>query len=121
MSLATREGILGCKDADTSEIAIDCWGTLRIRSLTAMERLMLARDYAKENLTPELATEFYCKLIVLAVVDEAGDQVFVGEDLDGLQAKNWRMLEQAAQEILRFNGLTADAVEDREKNSVSDR
>lgn len=105
MARSTRDQILKSKDWDTKDIQVDGWGTVGIRSLSAKERLGLATEFSGDKLTNEKATEFYVRLVHMAVIDDNGDPVFSNGDAALLAERNWNRLETVANEIMSFNGM----------------
>jgi hypothetical protein len=117
MSLATKQAILASQDWDSEEFEVQKWGTVRIRALSALERLNLVREFNAGQVTNEKAFEFFVRLIAISVIDEAGRQVFdMNGDLEALQTRSWKRLQEVADRIMVFNGMNKAAAEDDEKN-----
>jgi hypothetical protein len=116
MSLATKQGILTAQDWDSEEFEVPKWGTLRIRALSAMERLNLVREFNAGQVSNEQAFGFFVRLIAMSVVDSEGRQMFdLNGDLEALQTRSWQRLQFVADRIMQFNGMTSGN-EDSAKN-----
>ena len=114
MSLATREAILAARDWRHEDIEVPGWGTVRIRELSAAEYTEFAREFAGVTTGDVEALKLFGRLVVAAVVDEQGEQLFTAADLEVVQCKSLRTLQYVAEQILRFNGIGGD--EGAEKN-----
>lgn len=117
-SILTREAIFKAKDWDYDEFAVPKWGgTLRIRALSAGERLRLAQEAGGEQIEGEQAFRFFAKLICLSVVDAEGEPVFdLERDYEPLLSRDWGTLQLVAQRIMAFNGMQGDDVQELAKN-----
>jgi hypothetical protein len=116
VALANKRSILDAIDWDYEEFDVQDWGRLRIRALSAAERLKLSQEYGEGDLTPSRALRLYAWLIVASVVDEDGRQVFDSSDYEAIENRNWNRIEAIAERIFAFNGMSANAVEELEKN-----
>jgi len=117
VALATKQSIASSKDWEFTDIEVPKWGTVRIRSLSAKERLDLVEQVQGRDLTNEEAMGFYAGLIAMAMIDEAGDPVWtMPDDMEVLQQRDWSKLEQVGKEIMSFNGMDADTNEEIAKN-----
>ena len=117
MTLASKAAIFAAQDWDCKEIDVPSWGRIKIRSLSAQERLDLAKQFSGNRLTNEEACNFFCRLIAMAVVDEDGRQVFDLEgDIQALSTRNWARLKTVADEIMSFNGMNESESKTIEKN-----
>lgn len=106
MGLATKQQILESCDWDFDEFDVEKWGRVRIRALSAKERLDLVGEFGSGGLSNDQAAGFFCKLIALAVVDEANRQVFdMNGDIEKLKSRNWNRLQFVADRIMEFNGM----------------
>jgi len=118
MGLLNRETILAAIDWSYEEFEVPKWGgTLRIRALSAKERLQLAAEVSGEEVKGQEAFLFFAKVVCLSVVDGDGTPVFELErDYDGLMSKDWDTLTMVANRIMEFNGMSADAAKELGKN-----
>lgn len=117
MGLANKESILAAIDWDYDEFDVAGWGTIRIRALSAKERLEFAADFAETEQEPRDGFRFLAQVIMASIVDENGGRVFEpGTDPELLLAKNWNRLKEVADRILAFNGMADTTVEGIEKN-----
>jgi len=117
MALARKSDILAAMDWDFDEFEVDKWGTVRIRALSAGERLDIVRQFGEGKLTNENAFAFFARLIALSMVDEEGNLLFdPDKDIDAIQSRNWNRLQFVADRIMIFNGMTSDAPKELSKN-----
>jgi hypothetical protein len=85
--------------------------------LSVAERLRLADEARGEDLQGEAAFRFFARIIMLSVVDEAGQPVFdQPNDFELLMDRTWSTLETLATWIMAFNGMGRDAQQELEKN-----
>lgn len=117
MTLASKQAILESFDSEYKDVEVPKWGTLRIRSLTAKERLDLVSFFGSGEVANEQAVEFFCKLIAMSAVDEAGKQLFdLNGDIERLKNKSWDRLRDVANQIMEFNAMGKTGQEQVEKN-----
>ncbi len=120
MALIGRQQIIDADDAEEMDIPVEAWGgDIRVRSLSIDVRLALSAKYDSDDLTNESATDFYCELFTISAVNESGEQLFTEAELGLLKKKNWNVLEEVCNEILTFNGMRKEDVEETVKNSES--
>jgi len=112
--LLTRNEILEAKDVKTEIVPVPEWGgDVKVRSLTGTERDAL--EFALQD----DKTNIRAKFAAAAIVDDNGAQVFSAPDIEALGSKSGKALGRVFTAIQRISGLTSDAVEDAEKNSVA--
>jgi hypothetical protein len=117
MGLANKESILNSIDWDYDEFDVPGWGTVRIRALSAKERLEFSQLAEEANHTQENGFVFLAKVVMASIVDENGSSVFdKNADPQQLLGKNWNRIKTVADRILKFNGMDGEAIEDLEKN-----
>lgn len=117
MGLANKESILNCIDWDYDEFDVPGWGTVRIRALSAKERLDFATQYGSAEQDAEAGFLFLSQVVMTSIVDENGKQVFdAGTDPLLLLGKNWNRIKLVADRILEFNGMSEGMMEELEKN-----
>lgn len=119
--IATKHDILASQDWDTTTFDVEKWGTVKIRSLSAKERLDLVKLAGGKDghLANEDAMRFYATIIALSMIDDMGQPVFDAtseDDINALQNRAWARLEEVATRIMRFNGMHSDAQEELSKN-----
>ena len=101
MSLKTI--ILQASDLDTMEVAVPEWGcTVYLRELTAAGFNELAKQ-SKAN-----DDEIDYRLLIEALVDADGNQIFSMDDLPALKEKSANVLARLLKLAAKQNGLTAD-------------
>lgn len=119
MTLATRNEILNAIDWDFDEFDVPKWGTVRIKALSAAERLALVKQFGGGSLGNDEAFAFFTRLIALSLVDANGKLLFDPEnpeDVVALQTRNWGRLEHVANRIMAFNGMSGEAEKELGKN-----
>lgn len=112
-----KQQILAAKTWPTFDFEVPMWGgSIRIRALSAGERLALAKEAGGDKLDGEAAFRFFAKVICMSVIDDEGRLVFDTEaDYQLLLARDWDTLQLVAQNVMRFNGMSGDDG-DTEKN-----
>jgi len=118
MTSLTKEQIRNCKGWLFDEVEVPEWGGIvRLRALTVAERLQLASETRGESLTGDAAFRFFARVIMLSVVDQAGERVFdPATDYELLTQKTWGTLESLADRIMAFNGMKQASAGELEKN-----
>jgi hypothetical protein len=113
-----RDTILGASDIRTESVTIPEWGvTVEVRGLTGTQRAKLMRTGFDQQGTVDFE-KLYPELVIAATFDPAtGEAVFTEADRDALNGKSSSALERLAQAAMRVAGMTAQAVEETEKNS----
>lgn len=117
--ISNKAAILSAIDWDFEEFEVPKWGTIRIRALSAAERLQLVRDFGNGDLDSEQAFAFFARLVGMSLVDEEGKQLFDPgntADMDDLLSRNWNRLQMVAERILLFNGMGSESAQELEKN-----
>jgi len=87
-------------------------GSVMIRTLSLKEvrEIQKAQQASKEPLS------IYPKVVALGCVDEAGQQLFVGEDIKEIDNLPWAATDAIAKAVLRLNKMTGE--EDGGENGV---
>ena len=118
-SLIDKDALLGAAKRRFAVMPIDGLGNVRIRSLTELERSRLeasVRD-KKGNLSSAKMLDLKCRLIVLCVVDEQGNQLFTNSDIERLGQQDSRITNALAEAIQTHCGWSERDLEAIEKNS----
>ena len=108
--ISSKEQFEAMEDADHDQWEVRSWGTVRIRSLSAEERLQLAELGSSDGLTAMELFDFYARLIALSLVDAENRLLFDADsepDRAIIKRKNWSRLEEVGRRILRFNAMSA--------------
>lgn len=120
--ILSKADILGCHDMRIKTVAVPEWGgSVRVRSLTGAERDAFEATLVREidgKRVPDMVN-LRAKLLAATVVDEEDRQIFSTEDLVALGRKNALVIDRVFTVAQRLNGMSADAVEEAEKNSDS--
>ena len=118
-SLIDKDALLGAAKRRFAVMPIDGLGNVRIRSLTELERSRLeasVRD-KKGNLSSAKMLDLKCRLIVLCVVDEQGNQLFTNSDIERLGQQDSRITNALVEAIQTHCGWSEGDLEAIEKNS----
>jgi len=112
----TKDQILKAKDVKFVDVDVPEWGgVVFIKTLTGTERdafeESIIRD-GKANLT-----NIRAKLCVRTIVNEKGERLFADNDIAVLGAKSAKALDRIFAAAQKLNGITAEDIEELEKNS----
>jgi hypothetical protein len=103
--MLTREQILSAP-IPRKEVEVPEWGgSVWVRALSGAERLNLSRLAESGELTG-------AHLVTWATVDANGARLFTDEDVTALLGTHGQVLERLAAEVLRFNVIGADGLDD---------
>lgn len=115
----TRDAILAPAKRRFAEVAIRSWGKFRIRSLTELERSRFEasiRDKRGQVIADKMV-DLKCRLIVLAVVDNEGNQLLTNSDIEQLRQQDSKLTNELVDFIQKHCGISDVDLEDLEKNS----
>lgn len=113
-----RDQILAADDKRIEAVSIPEWGIdLYVRTTTGAHRDMIESTIADEY--SEKKEHFRARFAVAVCCDADGRFLFTGEDVPVLTEKSGRALDRILEAGLRVNAMTADAVDELEKNSES--
>jgi hypothetical protein len=105
----TAEAILSFEDLKPVPYNIPEWGgKVFIRQLSAAEGLELG-----ELLGEKQTKGSNVKVLVFCLSDAAGKRLFRDDQTKVLQGKSMKVLNRAAQECLKVNGIGADSAEQK--------
>lgn len=103
-----KSDIMGIDDLPCKKIYVEAWGGhVFIKTMSGEDLENMAR-YGSEIPDPVFLTMVLC--------DEHGHLLFTKEDADALGKKSQKAIRFIAKAALDFNGLTAEAAEEIEKN-----
>jgi hypothetical protein len=111
-----REQILKTKDLKTQEVDVAEWGgSIIVKELSTRERLEFNDFVAElkkdnEEITPLTSLLAMNKLVILSVVDEFGDRIFMESDIDALSEKSTIILTNIATVAMKLNGMNDQVV-----------
>lgn len=99
-------------------VEIDGLGKVRIRSLTELERSRLEASMRdkKGNLSTTRMVDLKCRIIVMAVVDEEGNQLFTNSDIERIGQQDSKTTNDLVEAIQAHCGWSDEDLEDLEKN-----
>lgn len=118
MALLSKSSILQAADLQHEDLPMPQWGgTVRVRTMTGQERDEFRMAVSAEGGVP--VGQFNAALLLVTLVDEAGERLFTPDDMAALQKKNAATLDRLALVAVRLNGLGGQAVEGAVKNSSS--
>ena len=122
--MLTREQILNVQDLEIKEIAVPEWGgSVYIKQLTrGQQDEYQKRQYGSARMKMQKRTgenEVYSVsvyghdtyLVVCAVCDEDGNQLFTDADVKKLKEKNGAVIGNLAVEIVKFSEMEEDVAE----------
>ena len=122
MALLTREQILSAPDLQYEIVSVPEWGgEVRVRGLTGAERDAYEKSLIEQrgNRAIYNPVNARARLVALCVVDEHGKRLFSDADVEAPGRKHAVALTRVWEVARRLSGLTAEAVEELEKNSES--
>lgn len=121
--ILSKAEILAASDLATEVVEVPEWGgSVIVRTMTGAQRdayeatLMTRTETGKLEVNTD---NMRAKLLVVTLVDEAGNALFSATDLDAFAAKSSGVIERLVIVAQRLNGLNRGAVEEAAKNSVS--
>lgn len=120
LSKANKIAILDGARLKTETVDVPEWGdgvTVIVSEMSGLARDAL---YAKKKEGSEISiSESQADLLLVTVVDDAGELVFDGADIAALRAQSSAAVNRIADVAMRLNGMTPKAVEDTAKNSAA--
>ena len=121
MALLNREAILAANDLPTKDVSVPQWGgTVRVRSLTGAERDQFEMDMIAARRDGQVApSNVRARYAAMCIVGEDGQNLFTATDIEALGRKSAAALDRVYQEILSFNALTDDDVDELVGNSAA--
>jgi len=120
MPLLGKDAIFAAEDIATERVAIPEWGgEVMVRGLTGAQRdAWEASMRVQRGKKVEMdMTNFRARLCVLCVVDETGQLIFHGGDVDALAGKSGAALDRIYAAAARLSGISDEDAEDLAKNS----
>lgn len=116
---ATRDTILQPLKRRFTDVTIPEWGKFRIRSLTELERSRFEASIRdkKGQVNNTKLIDLKCRLIVLCVVDDAGDPLLTNSDIDVLRNQDSQATNLLVDAIQGHCGITETDLGELEKNS----
>ena len=108
----TKEQILAADDLPKEEVQVPEWGgSVYVRTLGGFERDLLEAEYSAHK-----HKNLRAKLAALTICDEQGNSLFSITEVEQLGRKSAKALDRIFTVASRLNGLSAQDVEDLEKN-----
>jgi len=105
----TRDQVLTAEDLGTAEVKCPEWekgGVLRVRGLTAAERLRIFTG-TPGNDSPSMTLQ----ICIAGIIDESGENMFTAADLEALGRKSYAPIQRLASKILDLAGIGVAAEE----------
>ena len=113
-ALLSRDAILGAADFVTADVPVPEWGgTVRVKGLTGRERDAYEASIISgkgKNRDVNLRNA-RAKLVVVAVIDDAGSRVFDDADVVALGQKSALALQRVFDKAAELAGLDDEAIE----------
>jgi hypothetical protein len=119
MKLLSKDAILKADDLPRQVVEVPEWGgSVMVRGLTGSERdkfeasvlVKKGKDYDVK------LADLRARLVVLSVIDEAGNRLFDDNDVAELGQKSASALNRVFEAAQRLSGLTDQDIEELEKN-----
>ncbi len=122
MGLLNREAILAVNDLPTKDVPVPAWGgDVRVRSLTGAERDQFECDILAARRDGKISPgNVRARYVAMCVIGEDGENLFTMADIEALGRKSAAALDKVYQEILSFNALSEDDVDELVGNSETD-
>lgn len=113
-----REEMLLRKPRRIKPVDVPGWGRFRIRSLTELERSRFEATIRDKTgqVSSNKMIDLKCRLIVLCVVDENGDQMLNNADIEELRQQDSMLTNALVEEIQAHCGYSDADLGDLEKN-----
>ena len=113
MPLLNRNQILNAHDLKTEDVPVPEWmagGTVRVRGLSAAERVKIAQRSmnADGQVDNQQALDLLVLIPVLCCVDEAGQPLFGEQDIEALGQKDGAPLQRIMETALRLSQIDVD-------------
>ena len=105
--------ILAKDDFTYAEIDVPEWGgTLRLRSLSGVQRTIITARAQKNKIT---ADGLYEQMVIMAAVDEDGKPIFEErQHLEMLKMRNSSVTKRIGEKVMEISGFKPDAESDTE-------
>lgn len=111
----TRDEILQKADLPTEDVYVEPWDAwVEVRGLTAAERDKFEQSIVerKGKSTQMNLQNVRAKLVALCVVDEQGNRLFTGADVEALGKKSAQALDKIFSVAQKLSGLTPEDVDE---------
>jgi hypothetical protein len=116
MALLGRNQILDAKDLQTEDVPVPEWGgEVRIRMLTGEERDAYEAsmvELKKDGSAKANRENVRARLLILCIVNEAGEQMFNRADIKLLGRKSAKALERVINKVNEMNGISEKDIEE---------
>lgn len=115
---ALSKGEIFSRDDRTRErVEVPEWGgVVYVQAMSAVERHAYITRYQQERDHPEMAVPLLVQILILSVVDEAGQRIFDVEDLAVLQERSALVIARLTEVAMRVNGLSRQSRESMQGN-----
>lgn len=111
--MLTRDSIKNIDDTKYQVIRVKAWNNeeVKIKTLTAAEQLEMAKTVEDD---PGLGA--IVKIVMLSVVDDNNNKVFLAGDEEFLREKNFNALLEISDAATKLGDISVEAVEEKAKN-----
>ena len=119
MALLSKEQILKADDLKSEIVEVPEWGgDVKVRMMTGTERDSFETSIfdAKGKDSKVNMKNLRAKLIVLTVINDAGEKLFIDADIENLGGKSAKALDRIFAVAQRINGIGQKEVEELTKN-----
>ena len=115
----SKDQILCCQDIETRTVHVEPWGgDIILRTMNGIEREKLETQiekFKKSGVNAKGAVRAVA--LVMTAVNEAGEHLFMFDDVEELAKKSGAALDCAFEHVLSMNGMSKKDAEELEKNS----
>ena len=121
-TILSREAILQAQDLAQEVVEVPEWGgAVIVRAMTgterdAYERRMVTVRGDKPGVNLDGLVNMRAWVAATCIVNEAGERLFTEKDIRGLGQKSAAALDRIYAVAMRLSGLTAEDLEELEKN-----
>lgn len=117
--LATRESLLAAKPRKTKEVTTPNRGTVRVRSLSErdLQDIQAANTNKNGTVNLEKSKDSRLRMIVASTVDAQDRLILTNHDIADMRSWDVADVNAIYEAIAELSGVTAESLEDAEKNS----
>ena len=116
--MLTKENILDANDLPIQEVSVPEWnGSVRLKTMSGKERDVFEGIIQKQKKGQLIdLTGLKAMLLSLTIIDEAGFLLFSEADLEKLNGKSSKAINDLFEIATEMNGIGEEAVEELRKN-----
>lgn len=120
----SKDQILEANDLKTEQVDVPEWGgSVNVRMMSGADRTTFRNSMVDVQpdgtRTPKPDADIETTLVLVTVVDDAGNRIFDDDDGDRLRLKSAAAITRVANVAMRINGIGDQAEAAAEKNSAA--